>query len=260
MLRIEDDATIPPGQQRRRLARLIRGNSPWQLARKGARHGLRRARSAYLRQANQRFDRACHVETGGIVPISALVVGEAGKQIDSDYQAVDSSVFPLIMGAIEPIEHERFVFVDIGAGKGRAAFLAATYPFKRIIGIELADELCASMRRNIATYRNKRQRCFAIECLCVDATTFALPPENCVVFIFNTLRYDALQRLVKNLERWLREHQRRLIVLYLNPAPGNKVIETFDAAGAFRRRHLRHPLFQMLSPSELVIFEAGNDH
>ena len=72
------------------------------------------------------------------MPISALAVSEAGKQIDSDYQAVDASVFPLIMRAIAPIKHERFVFVDIGAGKGRAAFLAATYPFKRIIGIELA--------------------------------------------------------------------------------------------------------------------------
>lgn len=260
MLRIEDDATLHPSQLRRRLARLIRGNSPWQLARKGARHGLRRARSAYLRQANQHFDRSCHVETGGIVPISALAVSEAGKQIDSDYQAVDASVFPLIMRAIAPIKHERFVFVDIGAGKGRAAFLAATYPFKRIIGIELADELCSNMQRNITTYRNKRQRCFTIECLCVDATTFALPPEDCVVFIFNTLRYDALQRLVENMQHWLHEHHRRLIVLYLNPAPGNKVIETFDAAGVFRRRHLRHPLFQMLSQSELVIFEAGDDH
>jgi hypothetical protein len=42
-------------------------------------------------------------------------------------------------------------FVDYGSGRGRIVICAATLPFKRVIGVELVEELNRRARSNIAT-------------------------------------------------------------------------------------------------------------
>lgn len=254
---IEHATLVRNSSKSRSVARIVREDGPWRLAHRGARRSLAAIRNLYLHQLNRRFDRQFHVETGGIVTISELAAGNSRhKRIDSNYQAVDAAVFSLMIDAITPLDLESRVFIDIGAGKGRAVFLAAAYPFKKIIGVELAAELCSVMQQNIRTYRNKKQRCFDIECVCADANDFAIPDDDCVFFIFNTLRRAALEELVGRLEQSLAMRERSLIVLYLNPAPGNNVMEIFANTGRFRQRSLTHPLFRLLSPSDLAIFEA----
>jgi len=39
------------------------------------------------------------------------------------------------------INHSEFTFIDFGSGKGRVLFLASEYPYKKIIGVELARML-----------------------------------------------------------------------------------------------------------------------
>ena len=46
------------------------------------------------------------------------------------------------------IEHDRFTFVDFGAGKGRVLMMACEYPFKQVIGVELSRKLHATASRN----------------------------------------------------------------------------------------------------------------
>ena len=47
------------------------------------------------------------------------------------------------------IDYARYSFVDLGSGKGKALLLAAEYPFRRIIGIELFEPWAQAARRNL---------------------------------------------------------------------------------------------------------------
>ena len=47
------------------------------------------------------------------------------------------------------------VFIDIGAGKGRVLIMAARYPFKRVIGLEYAQDLTLLARQNIQNAQKK---------------------------------------------------------------------------------------------------------
>ena len=63
------------------------------------------------------------------------------------------------------IDFREFTFIDIGSGKGRALLLAADYPFRRILGLELLPGLYRVAQQNIRQFKSDSQRCFAIEAL-----------------------------------------------------------------------------------------------
>jgi len=87
------------------------------------------------------------------------------------YQPTDEALFREMMSAL-PIAYERFTFIDIGSGKGRALLMAAEYPFRRIVGVELLPELHAIARENIAKCADRR-----VELLCTDARDYEFPRE-----------------------------------------------------------------------------------
>ncbi len=55
--------------------------------------------------------------------------------------------------------------------------MAADYPFRRILGIELMPELHRVAKENIGKYKSDSQQCFAIESVMRDASDFVFPPE-----------------------------------------------------------------------------------
>jgi SAM-dependent methyltransferase len=139
---------------------------------------------------------------------------------NSPYQPTEPALFHEILASlrsIAKIDFREFIFIDIGSGKGRALLMAADYPFGRIVGVELLPELHRVAKDNIGKYKGDSQQCFAIDCLLADASEFTFPPEATVLYLFNPLTESGLVRLIGNLERSLREHPRRVFVLYHNP-------------------------------------------
>src|SRR5271170_4175507 len=97
------------------------------------------------------FDERFGVETSGL--IYELPSGHQHDLHNNGYFAVAPSVFHAIMRAMQEQLHldcQRFRFVDLGSGKGRALLLASDYPFSEIIGVELSPELDLIARSNIA--------------------------------------------------------------------------------------------------------------
>ena len=143
----------------------------------------------------------------------------------SPYQPTEPALFremlaSLLASAIPSsakFDFREFTFIDIGSGKGRALLMAADYPFRRILGIELLPELHRVAKENIAKYKSDSQKCFAIECLLSDASEFTFPPEPTVLYLFNPLPESGLAKMIANLERSLQEHPRPVFVLYHNP-------------------------------------------
>jgi SAM-dependent methyltransferase len=144
----------------------------------------------------------------------------------SPYQPTEPALFremlESMIGASPTLPSSRFdfrgfTFIDIGSGKGRALLMAADYPFRRILGIELLPQLHRVAQQNIAKYKSDSRQCFDIDCLLGDASQFAFPPEPTVLYLFNPLPESGLVKLVSSMEHSLREHHRPMFVLYHNP-------------------------------------------
>jgi len=95
--------------------------------------------------------------------------------------------------------------------------MAADYPFRRILGIELLPDLHRAAKTNIGKYKSDAQQCFAIDSLLGDACEFVFPPEPTVLYLFNPLPESGLATMISNLEQSLQEHPRPVLVLYHNP-------------------------------------------
>ncbi len=119
-----------------------------------------------------------------------------------------------------------FVFVDLGSGKGRTLLMASDYPFRRIVGVELLATLHQAAQENLRTYQSASQKCFALECVCTDATEFAFPHEPTVLYLFNPFPEAGLRRVIANLEQSLLVHPRAVYVLYHNPLLGHVLGES----------------------------------
>lgn len=154
----------------------------------------------------------------------------------SPYQPTEADLFHEMLDALREksqIDFHDFVFVDLGSGKGRALLMAADYPFRRIVGVELLATLHQTAQKNINEYRSESQKCFALESICADATKFPFPPDPIVLYLFNPFPEAGLREMVANLEQSLRAHPRKVYVLYHNPLLGHVLTEsdTFTKIG-----------------------------
>lgn len=131
------------------------------------------------------------------------------------YQPTEPAAFHQMIDAI-PVPVNGFTFIDLGSGKGRTLIMASDYPFRRIIGVELLEELNEIAVRNIARYRNDRQQCFAIESHTGDARHFDFPSEPTVLYLFNPFPRHIWRELLANLHRSLLAAPRPAYVIYHN--------------------------------------------
>ena len=119
------------------------------------------------------------------------------------------------------IDFEQFVFLDMGAGKGRALLVAAQFPFQRIIGVEYAPNLAKVLQENINSYTNDAQRCFELVGLLQDATEFELPSEPLVCFFHHPFEEPIFRQVLARIERSLSLFPRQILVIYYDPQCGN---------------------------------------
>ena len=150
--------------------------------------------------------------TGATIGGRARLLG----MFHSPYQPTEPSLFHEMLRALS-IDFREFTFIDLGSGKGRALLMAADYPFRRIVGIELLPELHRVAQQNLSQYKSSSQRCFTLETICSDARKFSFPPDPTVLYLFNPLPEEGLVHVIANLDYSLREKPRPLYVLYHNP-------------------------------------------
>ena len=156
----------------------------------------------------------------------------------SAYQPTDPAAFHEMLDALQQtpstdhatpgdtLNFRDFTFVDLGSGKGRTLLMASDYPFRRIVGIELLPALHKIAIDNLRQYKSESQKCFAIESICADATTFPLPDGPLVIYLFNPFPESGMRQVAANLEQTLRAHPRLAYVLYHNPLLEHVLIES----------------------------------
>jgi SAM-dependent methyltransferase len=147
----------------------------------------------------------------------------------SPYQPTEPALFSEMLHALQGQTHldfRDFTFLDLGSGKGRTLLMAADYPFRRIVGVELLPTLHQIAQENLRKYKSESQKCFAIESIGADASTFPIPDEPLVMYLFNPLPESSLRQVVANLEQSLYAHPRAAYVLYHNPLLEHAVSES----------------------------------
>ncbi len=162
------------------------------------------------------YDVRHRVRTRGVVPVAEL-----GLTRDSiQYEGIAPKTLRKTLAALGPVDG--YTFVDLGSGMGRAVLVASEFPFRRIVGVEIAPELHAIACRNVRRYRG-RQQCRDIHLVQLDALRYEPAREETVFFFNFPFREAFMTRVVGNIERSLETHPRRAFLVFVNPETAHVV-------------------------------------
>ncbi len=180
------------------------------------------------------FDRLHGTETSGLIPRAALVTGHPSDVHVTAYYGVAPSILNSLLDVwlgTKPLPVERYTFLDVGAGKGRATLVAAQTPFLQVCGVELNPALAALARANVAAFAQSPQanQLAPIEILEGDALEVPLPPAPLVAFLFHPFEAPLLRRFLARIAQQCADSS--VDILYVN-AEHAAVI---DRNPAFRR-------------------------
>lgn len=113
------------------------------------------------------------------------------------------------------------VLLDIGCGLGRVLLVASRYPFRRIIGVELASELAETARQNL-----RRARADHVEVVVADATAWPVPDDVTIVFMNNPFTGQTFSRVLDQILASIDRRRRTVRLLYRNPLEQERVLAT----------------------------------
>jgi len=189
------------------------------------------------RRRDKEFDRRLGVDTAGTIPLSALDVDNENWEYGFAYEPTDPKYFKAIVGELR-IHFEEFTFVDIGSGKGRVLLLATEFPFRRILGVEIAERLHEIAERNIRNYLNSASslKCMNVETVCGDAASFQLPDDRCVLYLFNPFEEEVMSKVLVNIQESLKKSPREIYIVYRTPL----LASLFDSANFLTKIRAEH--------------------
>ena len=179
---------------------------------------MRRLKRRKLRESlRDGFDAAHGTDTAAV-----LVGRELGPSVTRGghlvihYETTSAAAIRMPLDGLA-IDFSQFVFIDLGCGKGKPLLVAATYPFRRLIGVDISPACIRVARRNIARYGPEKIDPARVELLNLDAEDFEFPGDPLVIYLFNPFPGKVLDGVVANLERSLRAQPREAVIVYVNP-------------------------------------------
>ena len=170
------------------------------------------------------FDQLHGTDTSGLIPGKIIA---QGTQVEVDDLTAYYGVAPsILIGLLDrwlqelrpQAAIEKTVFLDIGAGKGRACLLASEHPFLRVEGVELNAPLAAIAKANIALWAQDpaANALSPIELHHADATLHPIPAEPTLAFLFHPFELPILRRFLRHIEKSRTEHPAPLDLIYAN--------------------------------------------
>jgi SAM-dependent methyltransferase len=184
------------------------------------------------------FDLKFGVRTSGLVAGRHLKSGHRHDRHNTAYYAIAPSVFAALMKRwrksrpAAPIED--FIFIDIGAGMGRAVLMAAEMPFRAVVGVELHPTLAGIARRNLTLWRAAGRARAPMKIVCKDAVEFEFPQGPCLALLFNPFGAPVLRRLLAAWRTAFAGRAGQLDLLYVN----NELEGVLEEARGFTRLFL----------------------
>jgi hypothetical protein len=169
--------------------------------------------------------------TEGVIPLEELNLASAERE---RYKPAGWSTLPRILPAWQVSSED--VFIDYGSGMGRVLYeAAARYPFRRVIGLELSEELNDIARSNLDR-NSARLRCSNVDIVTADALTYEPPADVTVAWFNNPFSGTIFETAVHKL---LDAAPGRLRIIYSNPVEHDLLMATGRLAVAKRLRGWR---------------------
>ncbi len=161
------------------------------------------------------FDHRYGVDTSGLIFGEDLAAKESSAYWATAYYGIAPSV---LAGALErlALPWERYTFVDIGSGKGRALMIAAGFPFREVVGVELSPELAETARRNLQQFASAGNM-VPSRVILGDAARAELPDGPLVLSVYHPFAAPVMRAFLAQLDASLRERPREVFLLYFNP-------------------------------------------
>jgi SAM-dependent methyltransferase len=130
------------------------------------------------------------------------------------------------------VEARERTLVDVGCGKGRTAMVASDRSFRRVIGIDFANDLLRVAEANARRFRGGAWGS-PIEFHQADATEWDMPLEPLVIYLYHPFEREVTRPFVLRLAASLRATPRPCSVIYLNPVHEDEFLST----GLFERQY-----------------------
>jgi hypothetical protein len=170
------------------------------------------------------FDQDHGTDTSGLIPGRTIAQGTGVKveELTAYYGVAPSILTGLLDRWLQELHPqaaiEKTVFLDIGAGKGRACLLASQYPFLRVEGVELNETLANIAKANIALWaQDPTANALApIELHHADATLHPIPATPTLAFLFHPFELPILRRFLRHIEHSRTTHPAPLDLIYAN--------------------------------------------
>jgi len=157
---------------------------------------------------NDDFDKINNVDTVGEVPLLKLTIDSQNANYGIGYRPSPADVLEKAIREI-PIRYDDYTFVDLGAGKGRPLLIALRFPFKKVIGVEFAEELVRTARQNLIAWHDRAE---VVHC---DATLYEYPVGNLVIYMYNPFERPILATVMTRLAEAAKSRTIYLVYLQL---------------------------------------------
>jgi SAM-dependent methyltransferase len=166
--------------------------------------------------ANDRsFDRRYGTETTGLVPISKLNIADAQTMRQANIFLGSPARISRRMIESLQVDVPDFTFVDYGSGKGRSTLVAAEYPFRKVIGVEISGDLHAAALANRRQFMQRVPDAAEIEFRCMDAREFQLPAGDLILHMYHPFGQDLLREVLTSIRSQAAGEQRTILIPYL---------------------------------------------
>ena len=170
------------------------------------------------------FDRRHGTDTSGLLPGVEIAEGTGVPPAElTAYYGVAPSILHGVVAlwlreCAPPQPIGQTVFLDVGAGKGRAALLASQHPFLRVEGVELNPRLAAIAAANRELWEADAESEALAPILLRegDATRLALPPEATLAYLFHPFETKLLRRFLRHVRKSLAVRPRTFDLVYVN--------------------------------------------
>ncbi len=130
---------------------------------------------------------------------------------------------------------ETCCFVDLGCGKGRPLIVASEFPFRKIVGVELSEDLAEVARTNAAVISERHPERTPIQVEVGDAAAYPIPAGDVVLFLYHSFGTELVAKVELAIRAALAAESRRLYVVSYNPVNG----ACFDESPVLIRRFAR---------------------
>lgn len=204
---------VPDSPAISRLGSIWRSGGPLLVARRSRQLVLRKLHEGLLERI---FSNGEQHATRGTTSLNGLTIQSRNKLSGSFYDPTPRLVIRWILDAL-PIHKPAWNFVDIGTGRGRVILEAAQHPFRRVIGVEFAEELFDAAEENVASIPLGHIYAGRVGVAHADATEWTPPNGPVIFFLYNPFDARVLKRFLDNVLNDSVRAGRPMVFLYLNP-------------------------------------------